>query len=191
MVELHAFLKLGWYVGRVTDVAQSGAAFELESISFLASSTLSRKWLVTAQQKRLAVISREEAVNYARQEDLRSISSLLDDQFALQQRWETQVIVDAPFPSTGQFLHCVDWFGRLLDVCIGDNRTMLVVESAKMLSRRGSRYETIEIQPKDNFLRIRQALKSEVFVDIEKYSQAIKARIAEGEEVIQRWNSGV
>lgn len=187
-MDIGDFLKLGWYVGRVTDVSRTGAAFEVESVSFLASSTLSRKWLLTAQQKRLTVISRDEAIEYAKQEDMSGVVSLLDDLAALRERWEAQPAVDATFPAQGQFVQCMEWYGRLLDVCVGSTRSFLVVESAKMLSRRGYKYETLEVQQRSSMTGIQQATQAEAMANIDVWQQAVTERIQQAQEILTSWH---
>lgn len=184
------FVKINWWVGQVRDVAVSAQAFELESIYYLAYHTTSRQWVSIDEHVKIARISREEAIPYIEQRDFSCITDILDDLNHLEQQWQMHDVPLEPFPQVGQFVKVCEWCGRIRDVGHAFNRSFLVIESPKLLSRSSGEYEIIEVKPKANYRYMQAIPKQDALAEIPRYRHDVQTRIQYAQEILMRWKHG-
>ena len=184
------FVKMKWWVGQICDVASSGQAIELESVYYLASKTISRQWIALKRAGGLTELPPDDAIQYSEHHDLCTLTDLLMDFDDLEHQWTHASPTTSDVPEVGQFVKVCEWCGRIRDMGQAHDRTFLVVESPKLLSRASGAYEVLEVKPKQHYRQIHVISREDALADIQRFRQAVQARIHKAEEILTRWKHG-
>lgn len=184
------FIKMKWWVGQICDVATSGHAFELESIYYLASKTIARQWIMTEHAAPMTELLPQDAIQYSEAHDLAYLTDVLTALDELETRWQQAPRVSDPFPAAGQFVQVCEWRGRIRDVGDAHDRTFLVIESPKLLSRLSGEYEVLEIKPKQSYRQIQVIDRADALTDIARFRHDVQTRIHRAQEILTRWKHG-